>query len=275
MPSSHQVPPWGRCATPCLKRVTVRPRGGVLMALRRRASPSGSENLRQVSSPWLNARSTAGCLHCGRAWHFICTIRRDHLPGGPGPIHADTFDGCMVAFALAANKIQTPIYPAAHFSPPAVVQFVSAATGSDPTCRPDEIRLALAADGSECCGPPRGTRGAPVVVILPGAVAHAIPDRSRLHDEETTDSRGEPLAQAADNRWFCRVSIELIAGGVTQDGARDGGAWEQWRRPWPNPLLRRQVARLTAAHVWGDPDFAERAYRLMESDATRAVGEAT
>ena len=111
-------------------------------------------------------------------WHFICTVRRDHAPGGAGPTHADTFDGCMVAFALAANKIQTPIFPAAHFDPPAVQQFVSAANGRDPTCRPDRIQLARAADGGERCGPQRRPRDA-VVLILPGAVVRHLIQKTK------------------------------------------------------------------------------------------------
>lgn len=195
-------------------------------------------------------------------WHFICTIRRDAAPEyGQSPIHADTFDGCMVAFALTCNKIQTPIFPAAHFDPPAVEQFAAAAAGRDDgSCRPHQIRLAQAADGSLRTGPPRRARDA-VLLVLPGAVAHSIPSGVRLHDEESTDSRGEPLAARADNRWFCRVSVEIVAGGVSQAGAVDGGAWQQWKRPWPAPLpgqrpLREQVCLLTAAHVWGDPGFA-------------------
>ena len=118
-----------------------------------------------LSTPCVHGRLLTVCEgdRADLRWHFICTVRRDHAPGGAGPTHADTFDGCMVAFALAANKIQTPIYPAAHFDPPAVQQFVSAASGHDPTCRPDRIQLARAADGSERCGPQRRPRDAVVL----------------------------------------------------------------------------------------------------------------
>lgn len=187
-------------------------------------------------------------------------MRRDAAPQfGQNAIHADTFDGSMVAFALMCNKIPTPVFPAAHFEPSAMDQFVQVlrAADGDPKSRPDKIRLKKAPDGSELKGAMRAQRDA-VVLILPGAVAHSIPSDIRLHEESSVDSRGEPLANQEDNRWFCRVSIEIIAGGVSQGGATDGGAWAQWQRPWP-PMLRQQVSLLTAHHVWGDPEFAERA----------------
>jgi hypothetical protein len=62
---------------------------------------------------------------------------------------------------------------------------------------------------------------------------------------------GKTLAGDEDNRWFCRVSLEIIAGGVSQADARDGGAWGQWRQPWPTTALRQSVAVLTAEHVCG------------------------
>ena len=185
-------------------------------------------------------------------WHFICTMRRDAADFGKHAIHADTFDSTMVAFALTCNKIQTPIFPAAQFDPPAVQQFVKAYNGQD--CRPEVIRLARTADGSDITGPPRPARDA-VVTILPPAVAHSIPCDVALHEVESFDSQGRPLATMEDNRWFCRVSIEIIAGGVSQHGATDGGAWKQWKRPWPTAQLRRHVAQLAAGLVWGADDL--------------------
>ena len=103
----------------------------------------------------------------------------------------------------------------------------------------------------------------PVRAALP-AVAPAIPAAGALHDADSTlDSQGQPLASAADERWFCRVSIELIpAQGIAAADAAD--AWGMWKRAWPAGRLRERVALLTAEHVWGaDADFVTAARQQL------------
>ena len=110
-------------------------------------------------------------------------------------------------------------------SPPSLC---SIARGNE-KCRPDEIRLKNV-DGSQMTGPQRAPRDA-VVLVLPGLLhipflAMCACMRLALSTCEVSHS------QCEDNRWLCRVSIEIIAGGMTQANARDdGGAWEQWRCP--------------------------------------------
>ena len=86
-----------------------------------------------------------------------------------------------------------------------------------------------------------------------------------MHDVESFDSRGNPLATKDDNRWFCRVSIEIVP---ARGGKVDGGAWSQWGNGWQDGALsvgvRQEVARLAAEHVWGDPAFAGRAREQMQ-----------
>jgi hypothetical protein len=194
-------------------------------------------------------------------WHYICTIRRDsENEFKKHAIHADTFDGTLLAFALTSNKIPTPVYPGAYFQSNAIDLFMNAAEGKlDNTCRPKSIRLAKdTQNGKLLTGVKRKPRDCSIL-ILPAAVAHSVPSNVRLGMEESFDSNGEQFASKDDNRWFCRVSIEIIPGGSSHMNAHDGGAWQQWMRKWPtneNGKLRKLVCCLAAKHIWGDPDFA-------------------
>jgi hypothetical protein len=193
-------------------------------------------------------------------WHFIVTVRRDHGfdPREQNPIHADTFDGTMAAFALLSTKVPTPIYPAAYFHPSALRQFVGEVTGVSPL-RPDRIRLARTDDGMERSGPARVQRDA-TLVVFPPSVAHCVPNCDPSHCA-SANGRGEPFAVEADARWFCRVSLELVP---ARDNT-DGGAWGQAAlHNWPSIEIRKRAAVLIAEHVWGDPDFAMRAAALMQ-----------
>ena len=100
------------------------------------------------------------------------TIRRDVDDFKENTLHADTFDGCMVAFALACNKIQTPVYPGARFEPPALQRFIDEAPGTPGVTRPAEIPVADA-------GPLRVGRDA-TILVLPPCVAHSIPSRIKV-----------------------------------------------------------------------------------------------
>ena len=199
-------------------------------------------------------------------WHFIVTIRRD-TELDEHPIHADTFDGTMAAFALLSTKVPTPIYPRAVFEPTALAGFVVESRGPAApadvgvTFRPYAIRVA---DGRE--GPRRAANSA-ALVVLPGAVAHSVPDRApRAAGSATVDSSGSRVAADGDARWFCRVSVELVpsCGGELYDAPALGrGAWAQALAPgWP-ARLRERTAVLVARHVWGDSVFAGAAELLF------------
>ena len=202
-------------------------------------------------------------------WHFIVTIRRD-TELDEHPIHADTFDGTMAAFALLSTKVPTPIYPRAVFEPTALAGFVVESRGPAApadvgvTFRPEIIRVA---DGRE--GPRRAANSA-ALVVLPGAVAHSVPDRApRAAGSATVDSSGSRVAADGDARWFCRVSVELVpsCGGELYDyvwaPALGRGAWAQALAPgWP-ARLRERTAVLVARHVWGDSVFAGAAELLF------------
>lgn len=189
-------------------------------------------------------------------WHFIVTIRRD-TELDEHPIHADTFDGTMAAFALLSTKVPTPIYPRAVFEPTALARFVQESRGFAAradigvTFRPEVIRVTHGQEG------PRRAANSAALVALPGAVAHSVPDRApRAAGSATVDSSGKEVAADGDARWFCRVSVELVpsCGGLL----RDGGAWAQALEPWPAGL-RERAAVLVAQHVWGDVEFAAHA----------------
>jgi hypothetical protein len=183
-------------------------------------------------------------------WHFIVTLARETGPHGAAPIHADTFDGTMAAFALMSTKSPTPIYPRATFAPPALARFVEESQGAPGHFRPDEIHVLPGA-----AGPRRGANPA-ALVVLPGAVAHSVPATApRGPGTATVDSRGAPVAADGDARWFCRVSVELVPAAA---GGED--PWLLAHAPWPaGSTLRRRIAVLVAEHVWGDGDFAHRA----------------
>jgi hypothetical protein len=183
-------------------------------------------------------------------WHFIITMARDCVSIDEELIHADTFDGTMVAFALMSNKLPTPIYPAAQFDGPNALQrFVQEASGVPGITRPPvHVPQGLT-------GPLRQARAASLVMLSP-AVAHAVPAEAGLHaaNSASVDSQGQPLASAADHRWFCRVSIELIPAAAQGVAAAD--AWAMWKHAaWPGNRLRERVALLVAEHVW-DADAA-------------------
>lgn len=198
-------------------------------------------------------------------WHFIINVTRETATVGTHPIHADTFDGTIAAFALMSNKVPTPVYPAAEFGanglPTALDRFVSEVSGGQSTRPSDEI---LVSPGWE--GPIRQPRNSNIT-ILPPSVAHANPSVD-IHapTSSTMDSLGRLLASPADNRWSCRVTIEVIPAGSSSPSPRGGGGGIPldengallWRRPWPRGL-RERVAYLVAFHVWGDKAFAERA----------------
>jgi hypothetical protein len=181
-------------------------------------------------------------------WHFIVTMRRDANDFGANPLHADTFDGTMVAFALMCNKITTPVYPSAHFSPPALERFVAEAAGQPGVTRPSDIHLRSCDHRG-----PRYTQRDGTILVLPPSVCHSIPNDIQLNTVSTVDSRGETLATKDYARWFCRVSIEIIP---ANEGNTEGGAWHQWQQAWPDRQTRQHVALLAAEHVWGvDPSF--------------------
>ncbi len=181
-------------------------------------------------------------------WHFILTVAR-YAPGTVlhavnNPVHADAFDGTIALFALASNIMGTPIYPDAVFAEEPLDQFVAEADGG-PGCRPDAIRLLNFVPGHSMgeTGPLRPWHTGSCV-ILPAAVAHAIPSG---------------VVPADTPRWFCRVTVEIVpacGGQVDVEGhpfAQHGG----WGSPGhPGIELRRKVCALVAEHVWGDESFA-------------------
>ena len=192
-------------------------------------------------------------------WHFILTVRRD-TELDAHPIHADTIDGTMACFALLSTKVPTPIYPRAVFDPPALARFVQESRGPAApdavgvTFRPVAIRVAHGLEG------PRRAAKSAAIVVLPGAVAHSVPDTRPVGaGTATVDSSGRPVAADGDARWFCRVSVELVPAPSSGAELLEGGAWAQALLPWRPAGLRERAAVLVAQHVWGDFAFAARA----------------
>ena len=204
--------------------------------------------------------SIPAAVRGGLCFHFILTVRRDTGALGTGnPVHADTFDGTMLAFALMCTKVPTPVYPAAAFEPSALQRFVQEAAGTPGVTRPAEIHAQPAT-------PARAAREG-CLLLLPPAVAHSIPNTAAcIEAGEAVSEQGVVLSRANQARWFCRVSVEVVPA-PSAGGAAVGGAWDQWAREWPGgPDTRGRVALLAARHVWGDADFAEQARARMGLD---------
>ena len=203
----------------------------------------------------------------GLCFHFILTVRRDTgALGEQNPVHADTFDGTMLAFALMCTKVPTPVYPAAAFAPSALERFVQEAAGAPGVTRPAEIHAQPAT-------PARAAREG-CLLLLPPGVAHSIPNTALpIEAGEAVSEQGVLLSRAGEARWFCRVSLEVVPA-PPAGAAAAGGAWAQWTRQWPGADAgaqrgtRMRVALLAARHVWGDAEFAERARALLGLDMT-------
>lgn len=189
-------------------------------------------------------------------FHAIMTMRRDTALHGPQPIHADTMDGTMLAFAVMSNKLPTPVYPAATW-PDALTRFIAEARGTSPgrVTRPTAIHVPVGREGR------RRPSQAAAIVVLPPAVAHSIPAGESVHETSTVDSTGAVLARDRDNRWFCRMSLEIVP---ARGNATDGSAWTQYIG-WDSPVMRARVACAAAEHVWGDADFAAAARAALAS----------
>lgn len=180
--------------------------------------------------------------------------------GTHNPVHADTMDGTMCAFALMCTKVQTPIFPAATFERSTLERFVAESAGKEPGVvnRPPEIH-------TRTITPPRAAREG-CLVMLPPCVAHSIPNNSeKIETSGSVSEYGTQLSAPGDARWFCRVSIEVVPKGPTVEDA-----WGQWRQPWPAAMggedTRKRVALLTARYVWGDAEFSKCARQMMELD---------
>jgi hypothetical protein len=63
--------------------------------------------------------------------------------------------------------------------------------------------------GAVDAGPQRSWRDG-TLVILPPAVAQSVPNCGLPRDYERRNYAGELLAARKDDRWFCRVSIEIV-----------------------------------------------------------------
>lgn len=152
-----------------------------------------------------------------------------------GDLHADSFDGTILAFALVSSRDGTVIYPyprgrcqvsdtkeSSPVSRTPLEQFErESRSGSHPArirWSPEEFPLNHDA--------PREWRSQ-TMVILPAATPHCVPQ----------------LSAAAENggaRWFARLTLQLTGN-------------------WASAEERLSIAKLVAKHVWGDTSFAEAA----------------
>ena len=164
----------------------------------------------------------------------------------PSAVHSDSWDGTILCFALASNKMGTPVYPAARFPRPLKMFLSHSRTGrryahqleDDPPGGGGSGSAAAAADAAAArtalLGPLRPWRPG-TLVVMPACVAHSKPFEA------------DPDPDAP--RWFCRATLRVDVAG-RRARAREGH--EQ----------RLEVALLVAEHVWEDPAFVAAARAL-------------
>ena len=147
----------------------------------------------------------------------------------PSSIHADSWDGTILAFGLTCTKLGTPVYPAANFPLPVATFLAQSRSGRS-------IALQLQDDA----GPRRPWKPGSLVV-MPACTAHSKPDPLLETD---------PSPNIA--RWFSRANIRVAL-----------------RRRDPTPAGRKKrvaIALLVAEILWGDSRFAAAAKCVAEAN---------
>lgn len=257
-PAALADPSWAEGDTASVRFLAPAPADAIAIRFRKFCAAAFGLVERNIHTRLQAAWDAVGARACGDIrphlrWHAIMTLKRTapevDVPDSGCDIHADSFDGTIVCFALVSSKMGTPIFPNAQFAEPPLEQFVRESVGG-PHCRPAAIRLAKSPTGRPLKHHQREWRDGSMA-ILPPAVAHSIPP-GRVWDFESRGSDGSVLATRDSPRWFARVAIEIVP---ARGGAVDGPWWEQ-HKGWATPAHRAAVAALVAEHVWGDPEFA-------------------
>ena len=191
--------------------------------------------------------------------HSIMTVNRSTTTQPGQAAHSDSFDGTICAFALMSNKIGTLIYPSAQVqwrnadrtqATTPRDQFLREINNSAQQLRPEALRY----DNAQL-GPVREWRDGSCLV-LPPSVCHQIAAHNAADpnvNDETKDAAGNILARASDNRWFSRVTLEIIPAG--QNAQSKHGNVNPFvlhsLDAWPEGL-REKVCRLVLDNIWGE-----------------------
>lgn len=150
-------------------------------------------------------------------------------------LHADAFDGTVLALAFLCSKMGTRLFPNARFVEPPLEQFLRESRSGK---RNGFSRVVEGKEGAMERLSPRQ------LLILSAAVAHARPDgRVDAH---------APIGP----RWFARAHLEL----------RPAGGPKAW-----DAQQRMAVALLVAEHVWRDASFVAAAKERLSVEQARTV----